>query len=74
MISVDDLIEKYGGGESFVRKCDNCDYEQEIRSDGVHVSDGGSIQVLSAEDEFICPKCDAYQSIPEVDDSGEKIF
>ena len=70
---VDDLIEKYGGGETFTRKCDTCDYEQEVRSEGVHVSNGGSIQVFSDEDEFSCPNCNTNRRIQEIADSGEKL-
>ena len=52
---VNDMVERYGQGEISVRKCDTCDYEQKIRSDGVHVSAAGAVSVFCDEDEFFCP-------------------
>jgi hypothetical protein len=43
LILVDDLLEKYGGGETFVRKCDTCNYEEDMRSEGVHISLMGDV-------------------------------
>lgn len=54
---VDNMVGKYGAGETSLFKCPTCDYEQEIRSSGVHISEGGSVSVFSEEDEFCCPNC-----------------
>jgi hypothetical protein len=51
------MVGKYGAGETSLFKCPTCDYEQEIRSSGVHISEGGSVSVFSEEDEFCCPNC-----------------
>jgi hypothetical protein len=65
---VNDIVEKYGQGEISVRKCDTCDYEQEIRSDGVRVSAAGAVSVFCDEDEFFCPNCNSNKSSHEVED------
>ena len=36
IFSVENLVDKYGKGENFVKKCQTCDYEQVIRTSGVH--------------------------------------
>ncbi len=54
------MVEKYGEGDTSIHKCRTCDHEQEIRSAGVHVSEGGSIS--DNEDEFYCPNCDSIES------------
>ena len=54
---VDEMREKYGNGESYIRKCETCDFEMEMRSSGVNVSEGGSVSVYADEDEFCCPNC-----------------
>jgi hypothetical protein len=59
---VDIMVDKYGQGETSVYKCRSCDYEQEIRSSGIHVSEGGSVMFFSSEDEFHCPKCDSSEN------------
>jgi hypothetical protein len=40
------MVDKYGQGETTVHKCRSCDYEQEIRSSGVPVSEGGSTKQM----------------------------
>ena len=54
---------KYGKGENFIRKCQTCDYEQIIYSDGVHTSENGSVKVYDGEDKFFCPNCDFEASL-----------
>ena len=70
-ISVDHLVEKYGQGETCTRKCKTCDFEQEIRSGGVHMSEGGSVMVFSNEDEFSCPNCNSNTSNQATRNCGE---
>jgi hypothetical protein len=57
---------KYGQGEISVRKCDTCDYEQEIRSDGVHVSAAGAVSVFCDEDEFFCPNSHEVEDVVSI--------
>ena len=38
---VENLVDKYGKGENFVKKCQTCDYEQIIHTSGVHTSVDG---------------------------------
>ncbi|CAB3990523.1 Hypothetical predicted protein [Paramuricea clavata] len=52
---VESLVEKYGKGENFIRKCQTCDYEKTIHTGGVHCSEGGSLSVYDEEEEFYCP-------------------
>ena len=49
------MVEKYGEGDTSIHKCRTCDHEQEIRSAGVHVSEGGSISVFKKKMSFIVP-------------------
>ena len=58
---VDNLVNKYGEGKTQEYKCKTCEYTQNIRSGGVHVSDGGSVMVFSTEDEFYCPICESNE-------------
>jgi hypothetical protein len=51
----EELTQKYGKGETHVRKCDSCDYEQLIHSGGVHASASGVLKVYAYKDEFSCP-------------------
>ena len=74
LIPVDDLIAKYGEGQTFVRQCSTCEYEQDIRSKGVYLSAGGAVAVFFTEDEFSCPNCDANQSSNEATYSGKPII
>lgn len=60
---VESLVDKYGEGKNFVRKCHTCDYEQVIHTDGVHTSEGGSLMVYDEEDRFSCPNCDFEASV-----------
>ena len=60
------MVEKYGQGEISVRKCDTCDYEQEIRSDGVHVSAAGAVSVFCDEDEFFCSNCHEVEDVVSI--------
>ena len=60
---VENLVDKYGKGENFVKKCQTCDYEQVIHTSGVHTSVGGSLMVYSEEDKFSCPNCDFEASL-----------
>ena len=32
---VENLVDKYGKGENFVKKCQTCDYEQVIHTSGL---------------------------------------
>ena len=57
MIIVDDMVSKYSQGESHLQKCPICDYEEELKTSGVHVTEGGGVIVHSADDEFSCPNC-----------------
>ena len=54
---VENLMEKYGEGSTHIHKCQKCEYEQNIYSEGTHVTEGGSLMVYAEEDEFICPNC-----------------
>ena len=63
IFSVANLVDKYGKGENFVKKCQTCDYEQAIHTSGVHTSAGGSLMVYSEEDEFCRPNCDFEASL-----------
>ena len=57
-ISVEVLVEKYGQGEVYVRKCETCKFEQTVRTAGTHVNgDNGSVMVFADDDEFVCPNC-----------------
>ena len=57
-ISVEVLVEKYGQGEVYVRKCETCEFEQTVRTAGTHVNgDNGSVMVFADDDEFVCPNC-----------------
>ena len=60
---VESLVDKYGKGEKFVRKCQTCDYKQVIHTGGAHLSEGGSLMVYDAEDRFSCPNCDFETSV-----------
>lgn len=53
-----ELTQKYGQGESYLRKCATCNYEQIIQTAGVHVLTGGVIKVYTDDDEFACPNCE----------------
>ena len=35
---VDNLVSNYGQGESHLQKCPTCEYEEELKTSGVHVS------------------------------------
>ena len=74
LILVDDLTGKYGEGEIFVCKCHTCEYEQEIRSEGVHLSDGGAVAVFSTEDDFSFPNSYRNQSSNEATYPGEPVL
>ena len=54
---VDSLMQNYGHGEVYLKKCDTCDYEQPIRTNGVHVNEGGSVMMYADHNEFVCPNC-----------------
>ena len=55
-ILVEVLVEKYGQGEVYVRKCETCEFEQTVRTAGTHVNgDKGSVMVFADDEEFICP-------------------
>ena len=54
---VDNLVSNYGQGESHLQKCPTCEYEEELKTSGVHVSEGGAVIVYAADDEFSCPNC-----------------
>lgn len=43
---------------TYEKKCDTCDFRQEICTEGVHESEAGVIRVFSEEDVFSCPNCD----------------
>lgn len=58
VLDCDELIEKYGQGETDIVRCDNCHYEQLIHSAGVHITEGGSVKVYADKDTFCCPNCD----------------
>jgi hypothetical protein len=68
---VDNLVEKYGVGNTSTRKCKSCSYEQVICSSGVHVSDNGAVKVYADEDTFHCPTCDKDDPF-EVSNAYEK--
>ena len=67
LIEVHDMCEKYGYGKRDSRKCGSCNYEQVLRSTGVHISEGGSISVYADEDEFSCPNWDNMQDQDSID-------
>ena len=52
-----ELTQKYGQGETYLTKCETCNYEQIIQTAGVHVLTGGVIKVYSDDDEFVRPNC-----------------
>ena len=64
------MVSKYGQGESHLQKCPTCDYEEELKTSGVHVTEGGGVIVYSADDQFSCPNC----SVGENDQPAAKIF
>ena len=66
ILLVENLVDKYGKGKNFVRKCQTCDHEQVIRTAGVHTSAGGSLMVYDEEDTFSCPNCE-FEACTEVD-------
>ena len=51
------MVSKYDQGESHLQKCPTCEYEEELKTSGVHVSEGGAVSVYAADDEFSCPNC-----------------
>ena len=53
---VDNLVSKYGQGESHLQNCPTCEYE-ELKTSGVYVSEGGAVIVYAADDQFSCPDC-----------------
>ena len=59
---VDNLVSKYGQGESHLQKCPTCEYEEELKTSGVHVSEGGPVRVYAADDEFSCPNCSSAKN------------
>lgn len=68
------MVSKYGAGKTRTQKCKSCQYEQDICSSGVHVSENGSVKVYDDEDAFHCPNCDKpgpleVQNAIENDDS-----
>ncbi|XP_046861921.1 uncharacterized protein LOC124455277 [Xenia sp. Carnegie-2017] len=54
---VNDMINMYGKGESHLQKCPTCDYEEELKSGGVHVTENGAVIVYANDDQFSCPNC-----------------
>ena len=54
---VNALSKKYGKGKKTTMKCQSCSYEKEIYSSGVHTTEGGSLMVYGAADDFFCPNC-----------------
>lgn len=50
-------MKKYGEGVVNTKKCTTCQYEMSMESEGVHISEGGSIKVYSVVDDFCCPNC-----------------
>ena len=53
----EEMAQRYGHGETYTRKCQTCEYEQEIQTEGVHILDSGIVKAYTNEDEFHCPKC-----------------
>lgn len=51
------MINMYGKGESHLQKCPTCDYEEELKSGGVHVTENGAVIVYANDDQFSCPNC-----------------
>ena len=56
MFLVNEITEKYGCGNVQVQKCPTCDYEKEMHSAGVHMSEG-SLRAYSEDDQFECLNC-----------------
>lgn len=67
------MAAKYGEGTSYIQRCDTCTYEQEINTEGVHVSEIGSVRVYSANDEFRCPHCSENTNTHLLDQSGKQL-
>ena len=47
---VDNLIDKYGKGSTQIHKCQTCEYEENIYSEGTHITEGGSLMVYAEQD------------------------
>jgi hypothetical protein len=41
---VDEMAKKYGRGTTFTQKCDTCNYEKEIYTEGVQESDNSVVR------------------------------
>ena len=54
-VLVDDLVQKYRQGEVSIQKCETCNFEKIIHSNGVHHDEGGCVKVYSEEDKFSYP-------------------
>lgn len=67
------MAAKYGKGTSFIQRWDTCTYEQEINTEGVHVSESGSVRVYSANDEFHCPLCSENTNTQLLNQSGKQL-
>ena len=53
---VDNLVSNYGQGESHLQKCPTCEYEEELKTSGVHVSEGQTAEYGKFRRDLGCGK------------------
>ncbi|XP_046849016.1 uncharacterized protein LOC124442560 isoform X2 [Xenia sp. Carnegie-2017] len=64
---INDIVSKYGRGDKSIKKCQTCDYEKVIYSDGVHTTESGCMMVYCEEEPFSCPNCDSSNETVNVE-------
>ena len=67
------LIYKYGKGSTQIHKCQTCEYEEKIYSEGTRITEGGSVMVYAEQDDFVCPNCGPNAANENYDAAGKRV-